>query len=251
MSRNEGSSTGFASVVFDCDSTLVAIEGIDELAAERREEIRELTDLAMEGAIALEEVYGRRLAIIDPTREAVAAVGAAYLASLVADAREVVAALHWLGKEVWIVSGGLRPPVEEVARALGVEPARVAAVGIDFDASGRYLDFERDSPLARSGGKPDVVRGWRLPAPSLLVGDGATDLEARAAVDCFAAFMGVAYRETVAAGADVVLTAPTLAPVLALAAGVDDRERLRSSGWAPLLERGAALLADAPKRVPA
>jgi phosphoserine phosphatase len=233
---------GFRSVVFDCDSTLVSIEGIDELAGARIDEIRRLTELAMEGSIALEEVYGQRLALIDPTREQVAAIGQAYVDTLVADARAVVGALLWLGKEVRIVSGGLRPPVEEVARALGLDAAMVAAVDISFDGEGRYLDFERDSPLARSGGKPDVVRGWELPAPSLLVGDGATDLEARAAVDCFAAFMGVAFRPAVAAEADVVLSAPTLAPVLSLAASADDRARLRGTEWAELLQRGDSLL---------
>jgi phosphoserine phosphatase len=32
-----------AAVVFDCDSTLSAIEGIDELAAGRRDEVEALT----------------------------------------------------------------------------------------------------------------------------------------------------------------------------------------------------------------
>ena len=243
------SSSGFRSIIFDCDSTLVTIEGIDVLAGDRMEEIGQLTERAMQGEIALEEVYGRRLAIIDPTREAVEAVGAAYLASLVEDAREVVAALLWLGKDVRILSGGLRPPVEAVATDLGIPTERVAAVGIRFDGSGKYLDFERDSPLARSGGKPDAIRAWDVPSPALLVGDGATDLEARPAVDCFAAFMGVAYREPVATGADVVLRA--LAPVLALAAGDADRERLRASRWADLLDRGDALLHAARKRASA
>lgn len=233
---------GFSSVVFDCDSTLVAIEGIDELAGPRIEEVRRLTDLAMDGSIALEEVYGRRLAIIDPTRDQVDAIGRAYVEALVADAREVVAALLWLGKEVRVISGGLRPPVEAVARALGIGPDRVAAVGIVFEADGRYRDFERDSALARSGGKPEVLARWGLARPALLVGDGATDLEGRSAVDCFAAFMGVAYRPAVAAGADLVLNAPTLAPVLSLACSPGERERLASSEWAALLERGDALL---------
>ncbi|MBW3630009.1 MAG: HAD-IB family phosphatase [Gemmatimonadetes bacterium] len=235
---------GFRSVVFDCDSTLVAIEGIDELAGAKIEEVRRLTDLAMEGAIALEEVYGRRLAIIDPVRAQVEAIGRAYVEALVADAREVVAALLWLGKEVRVISGGLRPPVEAVARVLGIEPGKVAAVDIMFEADGRYRDFERDSPLARSGGKPEVLARWELPRPALLVGDGATDLEGRSAVDCFAAFMGVAHRPAVAAGADVVLSAPTLAPVLALASSTDERERLARSEWAALLARGDALLSD-------
>ena len=231
-------------MVFDCDSTLVSIEGIDELAGEKTEEIRLLTDLAMEGSIALEEVYGRRLAIIDPTREQVEAIGRKYVETLVDDAREVVAALRWLGKEVRVVSGGLRPPVEAVAAALGIDSARVAAVDIYFDGEGRYVDYERESPLARSGGKPDVLAAWGLPRPALLVGDGATDLEGRAAVDCFAAFMGVAFRPAVAAGADVVLRARSLAPVLALVAGPADRDRLAGSEWAALLERGDSLLSD-------
>ena len=232
----------FQSVVFDCDSTLVTIEGIDELAGEKTAEIRALTELAMQGKVALEEVYGRRLAIIDPTREQVDAIGRLYIDSLVEDAAEVVAALHWLGKDVRVISGGLRPPVVAAAAHLGIDAAKVAAVDISFDGEGRYLDFESGSPLARSGGKPDVLAKWNLPRPALLVGDGATDLEGRAAVDFFAAFMGVAYRETVAAGADAVLTAPTLAPVLALAASPEDRQRLAGSEWAELLERGDQLL---------
>jgi phosphoserine phosphatase len=237
-----GDSAGFRSIVFDCDSTLVRIEGIDELAGAKMDEIRRLTDLAMEGAIALEAVYGRRLEIIDPTRAEVDAIGRAYVEGLVEDARGVVAALLWLGKEVRVVSGGLRPPVEAVAEALGIDTAKVAAVDIFFDDEGRYRDFERDSPLARNGGKPDVLAAWGLPRPALLVGDGATDLEGKAAVDCFAAFMGVVYREVVAAGADVVLTSPSLAPVLSLAVDSGDRARLAATEWAGLLERGDRLV---------
>jgi phosphoserine phosphatase len=235
---------GFAAVVFDCDSTLVEVEGIDELAGERIAEVRALTDAAMEGKIPLEEVYGRRLALIRPSREQVEAVGHTYVRTLVEDARAVVSALLALGKEVRVVSGGLRPPVEAVARELGLEAAAVAAVGIRFGEDGGYLDFEHDSPLARSGGKEEVLRAWGLPRPLLLVGDGATDLEARRAVNAFAAYMGVAYRPAVAAGADVVLPARSLAPVLALAAGVDDREALSLSTWEGLLAKGDQLLRE-------
>ncbi|MBV9774981.1 MAG: HAD-IB family phosphatase [Gemmatimonadetes bacterium] len=235
---------GFASVVFDCDSTLAAIEGIEELATGHADEVRALTRAAMEGSIPLEEVYGRRLELIRPTRERVEALGREYVDALVEDARETVAALLWLDKEVRVLSGGLRPPVEAVARELGITAGAVAAVGIRFGADGAYLDFERDSPLARSGGKPRVLREWKLPRPALLVGDGATDLEARPAVDAFAAYMGVEFRPAVAAGADVVLRGRSLAPVLALAAGAADRARLAASPWDALLRRGDALLTE-------
>lgn len=233
---------GFASVVFDCDSTLVEVEGVDELAGERVAEVRALTDAAMEGTIPLEEVYGRRLALIRPSREQVEAVGRTYVRTLVEDAHAVVSALRALEKEVRIVSGGLRPPVEAVARELGLDAEAVAAVGIRFGDDGRYVDFEHDSPLARSGGKEPVVRAWGLPRPLLLVGDGATDLEARPAADAFAAYVGVVHRPAVAEGADVVLRARSLAPVLALAAGPEDREALRGTEWEELLAKGDRLL---------
>jgi phosphoserine phosphatase len=237
---------GFASVVFDCDSTLARIEGIDELAGPHAEAIRALTEAAMEGKVALEEVYGRRLAIIRPTRAQVAALGRRYVNALVDDARATVSALRWLGKTVRVVSGGLRPPVVEVAGMLGLPADAVAAVGIEFDADGEYAGFEHASPLARSGGKEAVIRAWELPSPALLVGDGATDLEARPAVDAFAAYMGVTFRLAVAAAADFVLRQETLAAVLSLAAGEEDRERLRASRWADLLARGDAALAAGP-----
>lgn len=229
---------GFASVVFDCDSTLAAVEGIDELAGPFREQIQALTEAAMQGTVPLEEVYGRRLDLIRPTRERVDEIGRMYVRALVPQARETVAALLWLGKTVRILSGGLRPPVEAVAAELGLSPNDVTAVGISFDADGAYADFERASPVARSGGKARVLRGWNLPRPALLVGDGATDAEARPAVDAFAAYMGVAFRPAVAEAADYVLRAPSLAPVLGLACSAQDRARLAESPWAHLLDAG-------------
>ena len=224
--------TGFASVVFDCDSTLVAVEGIDELSGPFRDQIQALTDAAMDGSVPLEAVYGRRLEIIRPTREQVNEMSARYVRALVPQARETVAALHWLGKTVRIVSGGLLPAVLAVARELGIPAEDVAAVGISFAEDGAYAGFETESLLARGGGKERVIREWHLPRPALLVGDGATDLEARPAVDAFAAYVGVVERAAVVRGADYVLRGPGLAEVLALACSAEDRARLADSPWA-------------------
>ncbi|HYR06853.1 MAG TPA: HAD-IB family phosphatase [Longimicrobium sp.] len=227
--------TGFASVVFDCDSTLVAVEGIDELSGPFRAQITALTDAAMDGSVPLEEVYGRRLRIIQPTRAQVDEVGRTYVRTLVPHARETVAALRWLGKTVRIVSGGLLPAVLAVARELGLEDADAAAVAIDFDAEGAYAGFDAASPLARSNGKAQVIGAWGLPRPALLVGDGATDREARPAVDAFAAYTGVVARPAAVDGADYVLREPSLAAVLALACSAEDRARLADTPWAGLL----------------
>lgn len=236
---------GFRSVVFDCDSTLAAIEGIDELAGPRADEIRALTDAAMAGELPLEQVYGRRLALIRPSRAAVESLTEAYVRALVPDAREVVQALLWLGKEVRIVSGGLLPPVMGIGRRLGLDDGAVAAVGISFTEDGEYAGYDDESPLGQSGGKSRQLEEWGLPRPVLLVGDGATDAEARPAVDAFAAYMGVVFRDRVAADAEFVLRDRSLAPVLPLAAYPDDRRRLLDSPFSALLARGDAILAAA------
>ncbi len=110
----------FATVIFDCDSTLSAIEGVDELAGAHREEIERLTHRAMRGGVALEDVYAERLAIIRPGREAVEALGQRYIDHLVPEAREVVSALRDLGVTIQILSGGFAPAVRVVGAYLGI-----------------------------------------------------------------------------------------------------------------------------------
>jgi phosphoserine phosphatase len=208
----------FHTVVFDCDSTLTAIEGIDELARGNREEIAQLTSLAMSGALPLEEVYGRRLAIIRPTEAEVTAVGRKYVEQIVPGAERAVRGLLEAGVVVQILSGGLAPAVRVLARHLGLAHERVAAVDLRFGAGGEYTGFDAESLLARSGGKRRWLEqhGGSLPRPILLVGDGATDLEARPAVDAFAVFTGIVAREEIVRRADHVIPGPSLVNLLPL-----------------------------------
>ncbi len=196
----------FGSVVFDCDSTLSALEGIDELAAEHHAEIQALTDAAMRGEVPLEQVYGQRLGIVRPGRERVEQLGRRYVEALVPGASATVQALQEAGVLVRVVSGGLRPAVLALTRTLGIRDEDVAAVDVRFDPAGGYAGFDADSPLTRTGGKATVLQAWlpELTGPVLMVGDGVTDLEARPPADMFAAFTGVVRRERVVAAGDFV-----------------------------------------------
>ena len=231
----------YGSVVFDCDSTLSALEGIDELAGPHRAEVERLTNAAMLGEIPLEGVYGRRLELIRPTRSQVEILARQYIAALVPDAHDVVMALRRAGLGVRIMSGGLRPAVAALAAHIGVPDEDVGAVDVYFAADGSFEGFDGASPLARAGGKRQLLDVWRreLPAPIMFVGDGATDLEAAPAADLFVAFAGIADRPAVTAAADVVVRAYSLSPIVALALGDDDASdpQIRT-----LLTRGRTLL---------
>jgi phosphoserine phosphatase len=236
----------YRTVIFDCDSTLSALEGIEELASEHRAEVEALTAAAMRGEVALEEVYGRRLELIRPGREAVEGLVARYVEGLVEDAVETVAALRAAGVDVRVVSGGLLPAVRGLARHLGLGDDAVAAVDLRFDPAGGYAGFDESAPAARAGGKAEVVRGWRssaggLPAPVMFVGDGATDLEARGEVDLFVAYAGVVARPAVLDQAPVVVRSPSLSPILPLALGPD---RPDHQLHARIYDRGKSLISE-------
>ncbi len=237
----------YRAVVFDCDSTLSAIEGIEELAreasAEVRRELAELTAQAMQGTLPLEEVFGRRLALVRPSRAALAAVAERYCATALPGAAAVVAALQSLGKRVTVVSGGLTDAVAPFAAALGVTD--VYAVGCHFDAAGGFLGHDVNSPLARAGGKPEVLRALFPDGDVALVGDGATDAEATVAVARFVAFGGVAARSAVMARGDAVVPEADLAAVLPALLSAEELERLAADPvHAPLAARARTLAAQ-------
>lgn len=223
----------YDAVVFDCDSTLSWIEGIEDLQDDRagvRDEVARLTAQAMAGEIPLEAAYGRRLELIAPTLGEVEAVGKRYVETLMEGAADVVRGLRLLGKDVGIVSGGLLPPVRTLGRHLGVPDDRIFAVGIEFDGDGAYAGFDAASPLARAGGKPEVVTQHFGGGSAALIGDGATDLEAASACARFVAFAGVVERARVVGGADRAVFAPDLAAILPHVLTAKELNELRSFG---------------------
>lgn len=248
--------TSFDLIFFDCDSTLSAMEGVDELARLKGKEWRIglLTQKAMDGDLDLAEVYGKRLRAIRPTREELNAIEQMYWDRLVQDAREVVAALHFLGKQVFIISGGLAEPVRGFGARLGVPPERIRAVELEFnELSGdwwryhdqrsqngaSYLDYAA-SPLTISAGKPQVVNElaqgkW---GRKLFVGDGMSDLHTRSVVDLFVGFGGVERRAKVEAGSDVFIASKSIAGILPMAAGEAGVMALRGTPYAGVLQRG-------------
>jgi phosphoserine phosphatase len=251
----------FRLIFFDCDSTLTTIEGIDELARLKGQvdHIADLTRRAMEGEIKLEDVFAARLDLLRPTRADLRRIAQAYRETIVPDARETIAALRFAGCDVYIVSGGLLPAVQEFARALGLPGRNVRAVPIQFDQlSGQWWRYDLD----RYGGNPDERYLGLPPTPlietqgkrqiiaelsgaekrTMLIGDGVTDLEARDAVKLFVGFGGAVQRVRVAAEAAVYISADSLAPIVPLALSRHDAEKVRQSDHAPVLERGLVLI---------
>ncbi len=206
-------------IVFDCDSTLSSIEGIDELGRVRGPEVfarvEAMTNDAMNGKLAVEAVFGERLRIIRPRAADVAAVGRQYIDTIEPTALATLDALRAAGWTPIILSGGFRNAIRPLADHLGV--ARVEAVDLYFDAAGDYAGYDERYPTTRSGGKPEVIRALKAelkPARVVMIGDGVSDLETKPDVDLFIGFGRYVAREKVRAAAAKFVTALDHIPAL-------------------------------------
>ena len=207
----------FGIICFDCDSTLSKIEGIDELGRQSGlfDELVTLTNAAMNGELALEQVYGKRLDLIKPDKAQMDSLAELYISEMVEGVEEVFSTLLAQGKQVHIISGGIRQAILPLAEKLGLPADHVHAVDVVFNEDGTYNDFDQQSPLAKTGGKAvickQLVNGNKSMA---MIGDGKTDLEAKNAGATVIGFGGVAERQIVVEQADVFVKETSLLAVL-------------------------------------
>lgn len=239
---------GFQRVIFDCDMTLVTVEGIDELARLKGQAdyIADLTHQAMEGKIPLEEVYTKRLELLRPTRAELEELGRIYCRNLTPQTMEVVAALQLAGVEVFIVSGGLRAAVLDLAEMLKVSAKNVYAVAVRLDElSGSWWDYPRHqyagnpdetyfafapTPLAESNGKSAVVKNLASDGKrTMMVGDGATDLVTKDVVRLFVGFGGAERRAVIVQESTIFIEGPGLAGLLPVALSPFGASKLRDT----------------------
>ena len=204
-------------VLFDCDSTLSSLEGIDELAKQIGvyEQLAPLTQAAMGGKVKLDDIYKQRLELIQPDKQAIEWVAQRYIETMVIDADVVIEKLQRANKQIHIISGGLRQAILPLAEKLNIDETNVHAVDVYFDNNETYTGFDEQSPLARSGGKAVVSQQTiGKNGKAVLIGDGVTDLEARNERIHFIGFGGVVIRDLVRSQSSDYIEEATLLPLL-------------------------------------
>jgi len=189
-------------VCFDVDSTVITEEGIDVLAESlgKGKEVSAWTLKAMEGSTKFEDALSARLAIIEPSLQSIQKCLSDHPLQFSPGLQQLVRALQHAGTDVFLVSGGFRSMIAPVALRLGIPDSHVVANTILHHEDGSYAGFDRDEPTSRDMGKPAAVRrvkeenGYET---VVMVGDGATDAQAKPPADAFVGYGGVAVREKV------------------------------------------------------
>ncbi|XP_076930624.1 phosphoserine phosphatase, chloroplastic-like [Bidens hawaiensis] len=196
-------------VCFDVDSTVCVDEGIDELAefCGAGKAVAEWTARAMGGSVPFEEALAARLDLFKPSLSTIQDFLEKRPPRLSPGINELVQKLKESGKTVYLISGGFRQMINPVASILGVPTGNIFANQLLFHNSGEFAGFDVNEPTSRSGGKPaavELIRKVRGYKTVVMIGDGATDREARkpGCADLFICYGGVQLREPVAEKAD-------------------------------------------------
>ena len=202
-------------IVMDVDSTLIAGEVIDMLAARAgcAEQVAKLTAATMRGdldfATALTErvalLAGQDAAILDQVRQEL---------RLAPGARTLITTLGRLGYRCGIVSGGFSQITDPLAADLGLDYAAANTLEI----AGGKLTGRLAGPIIDRAGKVDALRRFAAEADiplsqTVAIGDGANDLDMIAA-----AGLGIAFnaKPAVRDAADTSISVPYLDTVLYL-----------------------------------
>ncbi len=204
-------------LILDFDSTIVAAEGLDEIArlalADDPDQeakvlaIEGITREGMDGRIGIDESLRRRLAMLRIRRAHVDAVVKLLKKRISPSFRRAKAELRRNADRIHVVSSGFREYVVPVCAELGIAADHVVANAFQWSKDGVATGYDRQSLLAHPGGKAEAVRALKLSGTVVAVGDGITDCEIRdhGAAQQFVAYCENIERDAVVARADRVV----------------------------------------------
>lgn len=200
-------------VCFDVDSTVIQEEGIDVLGAylKKQDEIAALTRAAMEGGMPFDVALSKRLELLRPSKQTIMDCLRDHPLPLTPMIDTLIQTLHASNKQVFLVSGGFRIMMEPLAEQLHIHTkTHIYANQILFDSDGQYAGFDTNEPTCRDMGKPKAVQHILDTFDTInnivMIGDGATDLQAKPPAQAVIGFGGVVIRKAVQEQADWFVT---------------------------------------------
>lgn len=177
--------------VIDFDSTFTQVEGLDELANialagnPNREkvvqQIRDLTDAAMNGELSFAEGLRQRISLLQANRSHVEAL-VDFLRTKVSDSfARNRAFLRDYSDSILIVSSGFKEFIVPIVTELGLKEENVYANTFRFDADDNIIGVDDENVLSQDKGKVKLLESLALPGDVCVIGDGYTDYELREA----------------------------------------------------------------------
>jgi phosphoserine phosphatase len=168
-----------------------------------------LTKQAMEGGMAFQDALSARLELLQPSRQSILQCLQDQPLVLTDGIQELMAALQRKNVDIWLVSGGFRIMIEPIAQQLDIPVKNIVANTLLFNGDGSYSGFDTTEPTSADMGKPKALTQIQAAMgyeTMVMVGDGATDAQAKPPAAAFIGFGGVVERAAVKAKSDWFVT---------------------------------------------
>lgn len=203
--------------IIDFDSTIVTVEGLDELAHIALEhnpdkekiakEITSITKAGMEGLIDFPTSLAKRFELFELTAENIEQVSIFLKEHLTPSLRRNKAFFQEYHNQIYIISGGFREYIYPVVKEFGIAEDHVIANTFRYDSHGTITGFDDKNPLSQVYGKVKAVASLKRKGKICVIGDGITDyqIKEQGKADTFFAFTENVYRKGVVAKADKVI----------------------------------------------
>lgn len=203
--------------VFDFDSTFIQVEALDVLAQvglanhperdERLKMIADITKLAMEGRYSYAQSLTERFPLLNLTP--------AHLEQAIEILKQKISPSIERNKDffkknadsIYILSGAFIEIIWPIVAPFGIKRDHIFANRLLYDFESNIIDFDRINPLAQDQGKVFIVKQLKLKGNVIVIGDGYTDYEIKAAnlANTFVAFTENIIRDSVIKNADIVI----------------------------------------------
>lgn len=206
--------------IIDFDSTFTQVEALDVLAEialkdnenkdKAIQEIKDITDLGMDGSMSFRESLKRRLAILNAEKRHLPEL-IDRLATFVSPSfKRNTEFIDKYREQIFIVSNGFKDFIVPIVMKYGIKEENVYANEFRYDANGKVIGFDESNILSENNGKPKQIEILDLKGEVYVLGDGFTDYEIKKAglAHKFYAFTENVRREKVLNEADH--EAPTL-----------------------------------------
>jgi len=177
--------------IIDFDSTFTKVEALDILGeislknhpekSQILEEIRQVTNLGMEGKLSFRESLEKRIDILNANKS--------HLPKLIERLKELVTDSFLRNKEFikeyadqfYILSNGFKDFIVPVVEEFGISSENVFANDFRYDSNGKIVGFDETNILSSNNGKPKQIEQLKLEGEVHVLGDGFTDYEIKKA----------------------------------------------------------------------
>ncbi|WP_075342759.1 phosphoglycerate dehydrogenase [Tenacibaculum agarivorans] len=171
--------------IFDFDSTLTKVEGLDVLAEitlannpkkdQIIEEIINITNLGIDGEISFTQSLERRIKLLSANRSD--------LELLIQELKKRVSSSIERNKEffelfsenIYVISAGFKEFIDPIVAEYNIPSERVYANTFEFNSEGEIIGFDRDNVLSTHNGKIACLKNLQLDGEIQVIGDGYSD----------------------------------------------------------------------------